>query len=222
MNQCNVYIAKYPFSFKEDIYCHLRKEEIEKCRNSDVKEQKFYVWKLLEYALFDTFGLEKSILNFQKKNNGKWILDGYFFSLSHSGNIVVVAVSDSPIGVDIQKIKKIEDASKFKAIIFSEKEKSKYRNVNDEQLMQIWSLKECSFKKSNDSNFAPNRYEIDTLSRYNSLRMESQKDRYILSTLCNSINDVKYYSLFDEFRLQEIGKSVFVPVVCLHSKNNAI
>ncbi len=222
MNQCNVYIAKYPFSFKEDIYCHLRKEEIEKCRNSDVKEQKFYVWKLLEYALFDTFGLEKSILNFQKKNNGKWILDGYFFSLSHSGNIVVVAVSDSPIGVDIQKIKKIEDASKFKAVIFSEKEKSKYRNVNDEQLMQIWSLKECSFKKSNDSNFAPNHYEIDTLSRYNSLRLESQKDKYILSTLCDRIKDVKYYSLFDDFKLQEMGKSVFVPIVCLHSENNSI
>ena len=182
MNKCNVYIAKYPFPYNEDINCPLRREEIEKCRNSAVKEQKFYVWKLLEYALLDAFGLKKNILNFKKKKNGKWVLDGYFFSLSHSGNIVVAAVSDSPIGVDIQKIKQIEDPAKFKTIIFSEKEKAKYRDVNDEKLMKIWSLKECAFKKSNDLHFLPNRYEIDNISQYDSFRLESQNEKYILST----------------------------------------
>jgi len=222
MNKCNVYVAKYPFPYKEDIYCPLRREEIEKCRNSEVKEQKFYVWKLLEYALSDSFGLGKSILSFQKKNNGKWVLDGYFFSLSHSGNIVVVAVSDSPVGVDIQKIKKIEDLTKFKAIIFSEKEKAKYRNANGEKLMKIWSLKECAFKKSNDINFVPNRYEIDNLAQHDSFILKTQNEKYILSTLCDNISAVKYYSLFDEFKICEVGKAAFVSIVRLNSENQTI
>jgi phosphopantetheinyl transferase len=213
MNKCNVYIAKYPFPYNEDINCPLRREEIEKCRNSAVKEQKFYVWKLLEYALLDAFGLKKNILNFKKKKNGKWVLDGYFFSLSHSGNIVVAAVSDSPIGVDIQKIKQIEDPAKFKTIIFSEKEKAKYRDVNDEKLMKIWSLKECAFKKSNDLHFLPNRYEIDNISQYDSFRLESQNEKYILSTSWDNIARAKYYSLFDDFKLCKDIKSALVSIV---------
>lgn len=222
MSKCNVYITKYPFPYNEDIYCPLRREEIEKCCNSEVKKQKFYVWKLLEYALSDSFGLEKRMLNFQKKNNGKWVIDGYFFSLSHSGNIVVVAVSESPVGVDIQKINKIDDPAKFKAVIFSEKEKVKYRNVNGEKLMMIWSLKECAFKKSNDLNFVPNRYEIDNLSQYDSFELKTQNEKYILSTLCNNITEVKYYSLFDEFKICEAEKAAFVSIVRLDSKNHTI
>lgn len=222
MSKCNVYLTKYPFPYNDDIYCPLRREEIEKCGNSDVKEQKLYVWKLLEYALVDTFGLEKSQLNFQKKKSGKWVIDGYFFSLSHSGSIVVAAVSDSPIGVDIQKIKKIEDPTKFKTIIFSEKEKVKYRNAKNEKLMKIWSLKECSFKKSNDSNFSPRRYEADNLTQYNSFILESKKEKYILSTLCDNIDDVKYYSLFDEFKLHEVGKSTLVSTIRLNTDNQTI
>lgn len=219
MNKCNVYIARYPFPYNEDVYCLLRREEIEKCRNSDIKEQKFYVWKLLEFALFETFGLEKSILNFQKKNNGKWVLEGCYFSLSHSGNIVVAAVSDSPIGVDIQKIKTIEDINKFKSIIFSKNEKVKYRNAKNEKVMEIWSLKECAFKKSNDSNFAPNRYEIDDFTKYNSRRLEFQNEKFILSTLCDSISEIQYYSLSDDLKLCKAGKTASASIVYLNNRN---
>lgn len=222
MTNCNVYIAKYPFPYNEDIYCSLRKEEIEKCRNSDVKEQKFYVWKLLEYALSKTFGLGKSTLNFQKKNNGKWILEGYNFSLSHSGNIVVVAVSDYPIGVDIQKIKTIDDPNKFKSIILSKKEKDKYQNAKNEKLMKIWSLKECAFKRSNDSNFVPNRYEIDDLTHCDSFILELQNEKYILSTLCDNISEATYLSLSDDLKLCKTRRTALVSIVSLSNKNQTI
>ncbi len=222
MGKCNVYMAKYPFPYDEDIFCPLRREEIEKCRNSNIKEQKFYVWKLLEYASFDTFGLEKSKLYFQKKKNGKWVIDGYFFSLSHSGNIVVAAVSDSPIGVDVQKIKKFEDPNKFKAIILSEKEKTKYLNINNEKLMKIWSLKECAFKKSNDSTFIPSRYEIDNLVHCDSFRLEIQKEKYILSILCDNLHNANFYSLFDDFKLREMEKSSSTSTMRLNNENRAI
>jgi phosphopantetheinyl transferase len=217
MSVCNVYLSKYPFPFKKEIFCQQRREEIEKCRNSSVKEQKMYVWKLLEYALSDTFGLDISKQKFQKKKSGKWILDGCYFSLSHSGNIITVAISDSPVGIDVQIVKKLDQSQKFKGIILSEKEKKKFRNISDERLLKMWSLKECAFKQSDDSNFIPSRYSIDDIPKGVTFKFGQGKDKYILSLLCDNVEKADYYSLIGEFKTSRMNspriKSINITLV---------
>ena len=80
----------------------LRAEYICSIRNEDRRKQSFFVWKLLEFALINRGIKNPSFVN----NNGKWsLLNGeVIFSLSHSGNLVSVAIDDNTVGVDIEII----------------------------------------------------------------------------------------------------------------------
>jgi hypothetical protein len=64
------------------------------------RKQSFFVWKLLEYALND-IGVKSFNFSF---DNGRWFLTNneVYFSLSHSFDMVAVAISSQFIGVDIE------------------------------------------------------------------------------------------------------------------------
>ena len=79
-----------------------RKEYICSIKNKGRKKQSFFVWKLLEFALKNIGVRNPSFEN----NNGKWsLVNGEVkFSLSHSRNMVAVAIDDNNVGVDIELI----------------------------------------------------------------------------------------------------------------------
>ncbi|HNX16323.1 MAG TPA: 4'-phosphopantetheinyl transferase superfamily protein [Bacilli bacterium] len=212
MSICDVYISVFPFPCDDSIACLQRREEIDKCQNQDIKDQKFYVWKLLERALQHSFNLDVKNLAFEKRKNGKWVLNECYFSLSHSGNIAVVAVGDAPLGVDVQRIKEVKDAEKFKAIILSKKEKEKYQNLSEKQLLEMWSIKECAFKKSDDKNFVPSHYDIDSIDQCISINLESLSERYTLSLICDNISCVKYHQVLGRFKICKTNHSQLLPI----------
>ena len=72
----------------------LRQEQIEHTTHPDLKQQRYFVWKLLEYALQHSLGLEMKNLHFSRTENGKWICEECYFSLSHTQDAVAVAVSE--------------------------------------------------------------------------------------------------------------------------------
>ena len=99
----NIYVSSYPFECgSQNISFAPRAEEIEACTNENVRRQKLYVWKLLELAVGDLPGMDLNSLNLRKDENGKWQSDKIYISLSHSGNVVATAVSDSSVGLDIE------------------------------------------------------------------------------------------------------------------------
>lgn len=82
--------------------------------------------------------------------NGKPKLVGsdLFISLSHSHEGVVAAVSETPVGIDIEKIKPINDKlidyvcnKSEKEYVLSEAEGREYR------FLTVWTAKEAFFKK---------------------------------------------------------------------------
>lgn len=79
-----------------------RKKYIDSINDGFRKAQSVAVWKLLLYALKRDFYVEKpSFL----VCDGKWSLEGlsFEFSLSHSNNVVCVAVSNNgAVGVDVE------------------------------------------------------------------------------------------------------------------------
>ena len=86
--------------------------------------------------------------------NGKPYFEGdpIFFSLSHTRGIAVCAISDAPIGVDIEEIrpKKIESLKRIAARMFNEKE-NKYLDAYNYELSafyEIWVRKEAMVKRS--------------------------------------------------------------------------
>lgn len=75
--------------------------------------------------------------------------NGIHFNISHSGNWVVVAVSDVAVGVDVEKIRKVPEgvANRF----FSESEKKMLNDAGDDEtkadiFFTLWTLKESFLK----------------------------------------------------------------------------
>ncbi len=71
----------------------------------------------------------------------------FHISISHSDTIVAVAISDSPVGIDTEKIKNRD--FKICRKVCTEKEEVIIKNSNNplEAFYKIWTAKEAYFKK---------------------------------------------------------------------------
>lgn len=161
----HVYLSVFPFEGgDEKILPAVRAEEIESCTNQKIRQQKYFVWKLLERALALSFGLDMGRLNVKKTQTGKWECDGCCFSLSHSGDVVAVAVSDKPVGIDVEKY----DPSRFNLSlaerIATVREREKLNGLPASAVIELWTQKEAIFKLSGGVCFQPKSIETSEYS----------------------------------------------------------
>lgn len=85
-----------------DSFPLLRRDYVNSITDENRKRQSVFAWILLEYALKN----EKVWGNFSVDSKGRWrIIDSKIkFSITHSGGIVAVAVTDSEyVGIDVEK-----------------------------------------------------------------------------------------------------------------------
>lgn len=77
--------------------------------------------------------------------NGKPELDFCFFNISHSGKYAVCAVSDRPVGIDIEEMSDFKRRERY--MLFS-KEESDYVNAvqTPERFYTLWTMKEAYIK----------------------------------------------------------------------------
>lgn len=68
----------------------------------------------------------------------------YHFNLSHSGNWLLLAVGDTPVGADIEKITKIRPKTVEK--YFSKTEQERVQKNGTEEFFEIWCQKESYVK----------------------------------------------------------------------------
>lgn len=162
---------------------------------------------LLRFILKKHYGIENSEIKFQYSQYGKPYLELYeniYFNLSHSGDWVVCAVGNVPIGVDIEKKEEnFPQIYKF----FSKKEILQlHQTAKDNQadlFYRIWTLKESfvknigeglnhSFKKfsfdfyDKDINFFQN--DIINNDFYFISEQLDEMYWYALCTKCNQHN----------------------------------
>lgn len=83
-------------------------------------------------------------IRFAYNENGKPLCDGAWFSLSHSGDIVVCAVSDQPIGLDVEQIRPVRPGP-LKAL---PPEERTYAAAGEEpeRFWRLWTAKEAWIK----------------------------------------------------------------------------
>ena len=109
-----------------------------------------------------------------------------YSNISHSRNIVAVALSDSPVGVDVECIRQVPDVGRK---LLSEREKEwVLKNKQTGWILPLWTLKE-SYGKAygvgisypmQKTEFFPEEY-ISPWTRY------SCSDKYV--TCFNTVND---------------------------------
>lgn len=81
--------------------------------------------------------------------NGKPYLKGredVFFSISHSGNIVMCAVSGKEVGCDVQKIKEVNLSVCERFFSKEETDYIKAQKDQNDAFIRLWTLKESSAK----------------------------------------------------------------------------
>ena len=132
----------------EIVYPKDRYEDIQSCKNSDLKKEKYSAWKLLEYAVNRHIGVDFNNFYFKKSVDGKWECDAFYFSISHSDGMVSVALSVQPVGVDVQKMKELNEG--FADRILTKKESDEYNLLSEKEksdyLIKSWAKKECIIK----------------------------------------------------------------------------
>ena len=165
-----VYYAKIPKKYTfEKVYPLSRQKEIDSATNIKVKEQKYFVWKLLSVSLNHLFGMDIKQFHFTKKTSGKWVCKEIYFSLSHSKNVVAVAISCEPVGVDLQAMVDLRGKLENKAL--TKKEKQEFNLLQEEQkqeyLITKWAQKESVFKMKNRLVFKPSKIQASSYSLLN-------------------------------------------------------
>ena len=189
----HVYVAHIPFKVDNKKITPARAEEIESCADERVRQQKFYVWKLLERALSECLGLSIEKLDIRRTDSGKWECPECFFSLSHSGNFVAVAVSGEPVGVDIEKFDKPRFNRSLAEKILTAREKG---DISPNDLIALWTKKEAVFKLSGGKAFIPENIETADFPTVTKT-FQCADESYYISVASSTAEKAEFVSLND-------------------------
>ena len=148
----------------------IRQRVIEQCADLQTKRQRYCVWQLLDYALKKCINKGVDELTFTLDDNGKWSCNGCHFSLSHSGNVVAVAICERAVGVDVEKL----DAARFNQRLAERILTANEREVYDtlpfddrpQALTQIWTAKESLFKRDGGKSFLPQTVDTTAVTTF--------------------------------------------------------
>lgn len=122
-----------------------RQKKILNTKQKQKRLQSLGAGLLLNDVLY-RYGISIDIL--RTDENGKPTVDGICFNLSHSGNYVVCAVSERPVGCDIEQIK--EAPKQIVSRVFSPEEMEYLEQISGEaynrEFFRIWTKKESFLK----------------------------------------------------------------------------
>ncbi|MEE1012090.1 MAG: 4'-phosphopantetheinyl transferase superfamily protein [Acutalibacteraceae bacterium] len=122
-----------------------RKQAVSQMKVEHKRNLRIAADALCRKTIADFCGVEQNKIIFEHTKTGKPFAKDLpvHFNVSHSGDMVVCAVSDCEIGIDIEKIRNINPRTAEKFATESEKD---YISKNKNGFFEIWTLKEAYFK----------------------------------------------------------------------------
>jgi len=133
-----------------DLLSDERREKAFRYQSKQSRKLSIGVYLLLRFALKENYDIDEAV-DFEYSDKGKPSLKNHpdiYFSLSHSRNVVVCAVSDSEVGVDVQYIAPVSDKVAKRVLTDEEYDIFKKSSVKDEYFCEIWTIKESYLKKT--------------------------------------------------------------------------
>ena len=128
-----------------------KKEKISRFRFEEDRKRSILGDMLAREMIAKKCEVSPDSIVFKIIENGKPYVEnlGIHFNISHSGDYVICAVSESEIGIDIEKIKEVKDG--LTEYICTEEEKNYIASCKDKEKKQrrffeIWTAKEAYFK----------------------------------------------------------------------------
>ena len=115
-------------------------------------------WPLLEQAVRQHWGWD-SLPAVERSPRGKPLFTGLtnrWFSLSHSGGLALCALSEAPVGVDVELVR--PRGAETPRRLLSEAELARF-DGSWEDFYRLWTLKESWCKREDVPLYPPNRVE---------------------------------------------------------------
>ena len=163
----------------QEVYSRLsptRKVHIDRFHRHEDKLRSLAAEALLQRLLQERCGITDAVLH--RKSNGQPYLTGcdLYVSISHCGEMVACAVSEIPVGIDIEHIRPIRlnlvrqvCVEEEKAYLLAGKSPEEDTPCTDrdilERFFEIWTAKEAYFKKCGTGITDLKSVNILTLSR---------------------------------------------------------
>lgn len=165
-----------------------RREKVRTIKGKENRSRSIAAGLLLRHMLLEeqipyaeeSFGLE---------GHGKPRLkkDGVFFNLSHAGAYAVGALSDIPVGVDVEQQNRFWQEARNQKLakrILTEAEWNWWKDAGDDpqELLRFWTRKE-SYVKMTGEGMTKAFHTVDTLhgKYYKEIPLGTIKDRYLIS-----------------------------------------
>lgn len=143
------YIAPVPEGKIGPVFPPRRQAQLDNTINENHRRQRYFAWKLLEYGLRKSLDLVMEQMDFQLDERGRWSCPECFFSLSHSGGAVAVAISGAPVGVDLEEMTGKTHPGLAKKIL-TQAQLREYMALEEASqkrlLLENWCLRESLFK----------------------------------------------------------------------------
>ena len=177
-----LFIYEKPFDYEGKPMCLERQRYIHNLDFFD-KEDSRLVWRLLETSFRKMTGENLNDYHPRRLESGRWVIDKYEISLSHSGDFYAVAISSKRIGIDVQKVREFYFN---KDRIWSKGELEIVKNLREYHYRYaIWTRKEALYKilDSNQPYNKETQPNIDT-TKYDIFRnwiIDGRSDDYFLS-----------------------------------------
>lgn len=188
--------------------CLKRQQKINRYKQSAAKRLSLGAWLMLLEGL-KTKNLDVNSLVIEENINGKPFIKNasISFNLSHSGNFAVCAFSDKEIGIDLQKVEKLN--KDISSTYFSKEEDQWIKQSIDQIKMFtiVWSLKESLakakgstfLKETKENSVVRNKKIVKTIKGYHLYYQEFLNEYIIAICSKNSLDEQKI--LFHEIKL---------------------
>ncbi len=126
-----------------------RQKKVSRFRFDEDKKRSVFAEMLAKEMISEKLGVPIESIVIKTDENGKPFAQGLdiHFNISHSSDLVICALNDKPIGVDIEEIREVKN--KLIDFVCTENEKSFVQNSEFEKpkrFFEIWTAKEAYFK----------------------------------------------------------------------------
>ncbi len=198
----DVYIARIPDTVAyEPVLPKERQEQIDATDSDAVKAQRYRAWEVLLNGLEHSYGLDAETAGLTKDERGRWSSAVCGISLSHCRTAVAAAVSNLPVGIDIEPAEDVRYRQTLIDRIANDVEKAMLRSLPERlRVPYLWTRKEAAFKRSTDQTMpAIKQNATDRSLRTVLIRLDTE---YMLSVACEASSVLRLFE-FDHGIVRE-------------------
>lgn len=165
-----------------------RREQALKFKHEQGQRLCVLAYQLLKEGLQQEYGITENPV-FEYNEHGKPLIVGHpeiFFNLSHCKEAAICVVSDQPVGVDVESLRKYKDRLGEYTMNEEELHQIKTASHPDSEFIRLWTMKEATTKLIGTGISNDMKTVID-MQKYKYTTVERQQYIYTICSYSNGL-----------------------------------